>query len=196
MERHGENWVSILKDQPVDTWKGELVAALDKLTGDTVDIKVEPTGGYLVVLFEHRTEHNAKWFGAQQESDGTLRVAGIISALLQEPPLPVIGIEEPELTVHPGAIPLLYDFLHQATEKSQIIITTHSPEMLDHVEADDVRVVERRDGVTTVRPMASHQKRVVQGRLSSLGELLRGPGLEQETGETGEPPQDRRAGIS
>ncbi|MEM9453792.1 MAG: AAA family ATPase [Myxococcota bacterium] len=196
MERHGENWVSILKDQPVDTWKSELVAALDKLTGDTVDIKVEPTAGYLVVMFEHRASEKPKWFGAQQESDGTLRVAGIISALLQEPPVPVIGIEEPELTVHPGAIPLLYDFLHQATERSQVIITTHSPEMLDHVEAGDVRVVERRDGVTTVRPIASHQQQAVRGRLSSLGDLLRGPGLEQETGEITAASQSHRTGIS
>lgn len=190
MERHGENWVSILRDQPVETWKDDLVAALDKLTGDTVDIEIEPTAGYLVVRFRHRTEKTKrKWFEAAQESDGTLRVAGIISALLQDPPVPVIGIEEPELTVHPGAIPLLYDYLEQATSKSQVIITTHSPEMLDHVGVDDVRVVERRDGVTSVQPMAGHQKKVVLDRLLSLGELMRGPGLEQSVDE---PPTQRK----
>lgn len=192
MERHGENWISILKDQPVDTWKTELVSALDKLTGDTVDIRIEPTAGYLVVQFEHRTEkQKRKWFEAAQESDGTLRVAGIISALLQEPPVPVIGIEEPELTVHPGAISLLYDFLHQATKRSQVIITTHSPEMLEHVDVADVRVVERRDGVTSVSPMAWHQKEAVHNRLLSLGDLLRGPGIEQQ-GEDEEAEQRER----
>lgn len=166
MERHGENWVSILKDQPAATWKPELIAALDSLTGDTEDIEIEPVAGYLVVRFRHRSENKkAKWFEAGQESDGTLRVAGLISALLQDPAVPVIGIEEPELTVHPGAIPLLYDHLKQATEESQVIITTHSPEMLDRFDVDDVRVVERRDGVTRVRWMAKHQKAAVKERL-------------------------------
>lgn len=180
MERHGENWVSILKDQPVATWKPELIAALDKLTGDTEDIKIEPVAGYLVVRFRHRSENKkAKWFEAGQESDGTLRVAGLISALLQEPAVPVIGIEEPELTVHPGAIPLLYDHLEQATEESQVIITTHSPEMLDHFDVEDIRVVERREGVTRVRSMARHQKDAVKQRLLTLGELMRVQGIEQ-----------------
>lgn len=197
MERHGENWVSILKDQPVETWKMDLVSALDKLTGDTVDIRIEPTAGYLVVRFEHRTEKKKrKWFEAAQESDGTLRVAGIISALLQDPPVPVIGIEEPELTVHPGAISLLYDFLQQATKRSQVIITTHSPEMLEHVEVGDVRVVERREGVSTVRPMAWHQKEAVQNRLLSLGDLLRGPGIEQQGEEEAQQRELPLTGIS
>ncbi|MCA9708256.1 MAG: AAA family ATPase [Myxococcales bacterium] len=189
MERHGENWVSILKDQPIDTWKADLVSALDKLTGDTVDIKIKSAAGYLVVEFEHRTEKKKrKWFSADQESDGTLRVAGIISALLQDPPVSVIGIEEPELTVHPGAISLLYDFLHQATERSQVIITTHSPEMLEHVDAGDVRVVERRDGVSSVCPMAWQQKKAVRDQLLTLGDLLRGPGIEQQDEDEDEPP--------
>jgi predicted ATPase len=178
MERHGENWVSILKDQPEQTWKSELVAALHKLTGDTEDIRIEPIAGYLVVRFRHRSENKkAKWFEAAQESDGTLRVAGLISALLQEPAVPVIGIEEPELTVHPGAIPLLYDHLNQATEQSQVIITTHSPEMLDHFDPDDVRVVERREGITYVHHMAAQQKDAVKKRLLTLGELMREPGI-------------------
>ncbi|MCA9648669.1 MAG: AAA family ATPase [Myxococcales bacterium] len=171
MARHGENWVSILRDQPAETWKPELISVLQRLTGDIEDIRIEPVAGYLVVRFRHRSENeNAKWFEAGQESDGTLRVAGLVSALLQSPAVPVIGIEEPELTVHPGAIALLYDHLIQATEQSQVIITSHSPEMLDHFPVDDVRVVERHNGTTSVRPMASHQKEVVRNR------LLRAPG--------------------
>lgn len=186
MERHGENWVSILKDQPTHTWKPELIAALHSLTGDTEDIEIEPIAGYLVIRFRHRSENEkTKWFEAAQESDGTLRVAGLISALLQEPAVPVIGIEEPELTVHPGAIPLLYDHLHQATEESQVIITTHSPEMLEHFDVDDVRVVERRNGVTRVRAMATAQKDAVKKRLLTLGELMREQGIDAQEDEDG-----------
>jgi predicted ATPase len=182
MSRHGDNWVSILKDQPVTTWKPELIAALNKLTGDLLDIKVEQAASYLVVEFRHTSPNKKlKWFDAAQESDGTLRVAGIITALLQEPAVPVIGIEEPELTVHPGAIPLLYDHLAQATERSQVIVTTHSPELLELVQPEDVRVLLRsKEGATLVAPMAASQLEVVRSGLMTLGEVMRLEGLQQE----------------
>lgn len=182
MSRHGDNWISILKDQPESTWKSELIAALHKLTGDTLDIKVEQAASYLVVEFRHTSPNKKpKWFGAAQESDGTLRVAGIITALLQEPHVPVLGVEEPELTVHPGAIPLLYDYLAQATRRSQVIVTTHSPELLDLVQPEDVRVVWRSaEGVTSVAPMAASQRAVVKQGLMTLGEVMRTAGLQQD----------------
>jgi len=181
MDRHGSSWASILKDQPRDSWKPELVSALQTLTGDTEDIKVVPAAGYLVVQFRHTSPNRKpKWFNATQESDGTLRIAGIVTALLQEPPVPMIGIEEPELTVHPGAIPLLYDFLKQASQRSQVIVTTHSPELLDRVDVEDVRVVLRDQDGTTVAPMSVLQRQAVREGLLTLGEVLRTEGLQQE----------------
>lgn len=181
MDRHGASWASILKDQPKESWKPELVAALHKLTGDIEDIKVSQAASYLVVEFRHAWPGSKqKWFEAAQEADGTLRVAGIVTALLQEPPVPVIGVEEPELTVHPGAIPLLYDFLKQASLRSQVIVTTHSPELLDLMDADDVRVVVRGQEGTTVAPMASSQRQAVRAGLMTLGEVLRTEGLQQD----------------
>lgn len=180
MDTHGSNWASILKDQPRASWKPELISALRKLTGDIEDIKVSQAGSFLVAQFRHSSRGRAKWLDAAQESDGTLRVAGIVTALLQEPPVQVIGIEEPELTVHPGAIPLLFDFLQQASHRSQVLVTTHSPELLDLMEADDVRVVFRDQKGTTVNPMSESQRRAVRDGLLTLGEVLRTEGLQPE----------------
>ncbi len=191
MDRHGSNWASILKDQPQETWKPDLVAALQQLTGDTEDIRVAQAAGYLIVQFRHRSSgpesspspnngHGEKWFDAGQESDGTLRFAGIVTALMQVPTVPVLAIEEPELTVHPGAIPLLYDFLSQASRHSQVLVTTHSPELLDLLDASDMRVVDRGPEGTTVRPMAASQVGAVKKGLLSLGDVLRTEGLQQE----------------
>lgn len=178
MDRHGSNWSSILKDQPRESWKPELITALNRLTGDIEDLRIRQTAGYLVTEFRHAsTTAKQKWFTTAQESDGTLRFAGIVTALLQEPPLPLVGVEEPELTVHPGAIPLLCDYLHQASKRSQVIVTTHSPDLLDLVDAADVRVVLREDGVTSVGPVSHGQREVVRDGLLSLGEVLRTEGL-------------------
>jgi predicted ATPase len=180
MDGHGSNWASILKDQPRGSWKPELISALRKLTNDIEDIKVSQAASYLVVQFRHTSKRKPAWFDAAQESDGTLRVAGIVTALLQEPPVPLIGIEEPELTVHPGAIPLLYDYLKQASRRSQVLVTTHSPELLDQMEADEVRVVMRGPDGTTVSPMAGPQRAAVREGLLSLGEILRTEGLQPD----------------
>lgn len=181
MDLHGSNWSSILKDQPADTWKPDLITALHKLTGDIEDIRITQAASYLVVQFRHASAgRKQKWFDAAQESDGTLRVAGIITALLQEPSVRVLGVEEPELTVHPGAIPLLYDFLKEASLRSQVLVTTHSPELLDLMDANDVRVVLRSPNGTTVAPMAASQREAVRDGLLSLGEVLRTEGLQQD----------------
>jgi predicted ATPase len=181
MDRHGKNWASILRDQPEETWKPELLSALHKLAGDFEDLRIEAAASLLVVQFRHASpERKPKWFDAEQESDGTLRVAGIVSALLQEPPVSVIGIEEPELTVHPGAIGLIHGHLVQASRRSQVIVTTHSPDLLDLVSEEEVRVVARTDGCTTVAPLAQTQRQAVRARLMTLGDVLRTEGLQQE----------------
>lgn len=181
MDRYGSNWASILKDQPAESWKPDLLAVLQRLTGDIEDIRVVPAASYLVVQFRHDApDARKKWFNASQESDGTLRVAGIVTALLQEPTLPVLAFEEPELTVHPGAISLLYDYLVQAGRRSQIIVTTHSPELLDLLDADAVRVVQRIGGATRISRMALDQKGSVREGLLTLGDVLRTEGFRAE----------------
>lgn len=186
LDRHGTNWASLLKDQPSDTWKPELLAALQTLTGEIEDIRVITAAGLLVVQFRHpSSEKKPNWLDAAQESDGTLRVAGIVTALLQQPPLTLVAIEEPELTVHPGAISLLVDFIRQANRSSQVIVTTHSPELLDLVEPEEIRVVERVKGAdgeehSEVRPLVRRQVEVVRQSLLSLGEIARTEGLQAE----------------
>lgn len=182
MHRHGDNWVSILRDQEPSTWKQEIVAGLGRLTGDVRDIKVSRAASYLVVQFRHGANGQGRWFDASQESDGTLRVAGILTALLQDPPLPLVGIEEPELTVHPGALPLLMDYLRQASDRSQVLLTTHSPELLNLVKTDEVQVVERLDSGTRIGEMAADQRDAVARGLLRPGELMTTEGLRVRDG--------------
>lgn len=183
MVQHGNNWMSILKSQDEKTWKPELIAALNALTNEIDEIEIEQTNGYLFALFRHgfsSKNSKPKWFDASQESDGTLRIAGIISALLQTPALPIIGIEEPELSIHPGAIALLFDFINQAAKTSQIILTTHSPEMLDYLEPEQIRIIEKSTDFTKVHEMDEEDIDIVKSKLMSLGELHRTQGLKYQ----------------
>lgn len=180
MDRHGANWVSILKDQPEASWKPDLVTVLHKLTGDLADVKFEHVAGFLVLQFKHERDPSAKrkqWFDAAQESDGTLRVAGMMAALLQQPRPELVAIEEPELTVHPGAIRLLYDYIREASVGGQVVLTTHSPDLLSLLSADEVRVVDRVGDETRIAPLDEAQRAVVTRGLFSLGEVMRSEGL-------------------
>lgn len=178
----GENWASTLKALGKKEWGAELCAALRRITGDIDDYRVLHAGGYVIPEFRHGTDGNGKgiWRGAAQESDGTLRVAAMLTALLQQPAPALIGFEEPELAVHPGALPVLFDFLVEASRRRQIILTTHSPELMDLFDIEDIRVVQRTGGVTTVSRVEERQRELVRRRLLSTSELLRAEGLRPE----------------
>ncbi len=181
MDGHGRNWLSILKDQDSKVGRDDLVIALKKLTGDIDDVDIVQLSSFLLGRFRHGnggTSQKAKWFDASQESDGTLRMAGMITALLQSPALPLIGIEEPELTIHPGAIPIIYEYLLQAARQSQVIVTTHSPELLDEIEdIEQIRLITKRGEFTTIDTIAEDQREAVKLGLFSLGEIQRTEGL-------------------
>lgn len=196
MDEHGNNWCSVLRALLSDSEVPELVTALGALSGDIESCKVSLLGGHLVAKFRHgiiqqgsgKPRH--KWFNAAQESDGTLRIAGILTALFQDPLPSLIGIEEPEMTVHPGVLPLVAEYLLEASTRGQILITTHSPDLLDLLSTDHIRVVERREGVTRVSKMQESQRRLVRERLFSLGELMRTEGLKAGEPDTLEDDED------
>jgi predicted ATPase len=181
LDKHGANWASVLKDLDKSEWEVDFVEALHKLTGDIDEFRIQPVGGFLMPGFRHGEspgeKPKGKWFTATSESDGTLRLAGILTALLQKPDLSIVGIEEPELTVHPGVIGLIYDFIKQTQKKSQVFITTHSPELLDLVDPNQIRVVTKEDFGTKVETISEEQLSLIKDRLLTAGEIHRKEGL-------------------
>lgn len=179
LSKFGDNWPSVVRRVMATSAARDLRLSLDRVTGDIIDLHALRLGaGFLVAEFGHaRADGRTQWFDAARESDGTLRVAGILTALVQEPPLTMIGIEEPEQTVHAGVIPILMDFLREASRSSRVVVTTHSPDLLDLVSAEWIRVVDRIDGTTRVARLDDGQQALVKRRLASAGELLRSQGL-------------------
>lgn len=94
-------------------------------------------------------------FLAHQLSDGTLRFICLATLLLQ-PELPsTIIIDEPELGLHPYAINVLASLLRSASTRTQLILATQSVTLIDLLELEDLIVVERRDGQSVFRRLAS-----------------------------------------
>ena len=89
---------------------------------------------------------------ATRLSDGTLRYLCLLAILCDPEPPPLICIEEPELGLHPDILPKLGDLLRAASERTQIIVTTHSDILVDTMTEtpDAVIVCTKNQGQTTM----------------------------------------------
>lgn len=150
--------------------KARILEALQKLYEGISDFDVIIEGGTVQVFF---TEGHIT-VPATRLSDGTLRYLSLLSVLCHPAPPPLVCIEEPELGLHPDILPTLSDLLREASERCQIIVTTHSDVLVDALTdtPESVVVCEKRQGQTTMR-------RLDQDQLSdwlksySLGDLWR-----------------------
>ncbi len=128
--------------------------------------------------------NDGREFTASAMSDGTLRSLGCLLAVHQCHYYPgrevgFAGIEEPETALHPAAVNVLVDALDEATLWTQVLLTTHSPELLDNptIRPSSVRVVEMIDGRTVIGPVDAAGLEVVRLNLNTLGGLEREGGL-------------------
>ncbi|MBK7877742.1 MAG: AAA family ATPase [Planctomycetes bacterium] len=117
-------------------------------------------------------------FSSRNMSDGTLRILALLVGVIQESQGPrsrLVGLEEPESAVHPGAVAVLLDAVRSSSRTAQILVATHSAEMLDdkEISADEILAVDFENGRTTIRPIGEAGRDVLNRRLYSVGELLR-----------------------
>ena len=121
---------------------------------------------------------------ANSVSDGTLRTLAILVAAMQSEsgtvPARMACIEEPEMAVHPAAMAVLLDALREASVNTQILITTHSPDLLDRVdiETDSLFAVSDESGSTVIAPIDEASASAIRDHLYTPGELLRSNQLE------------------
>lgn len=123
-----------------------IVRAVQRVTPFFDDFLLEPlrlTPDKLRLEWRHK--NSDQYFDASSLSDGTLRFIGLATLLLQpERYRPqVILVDEPELGLHPYAITMLASMVKAASEKTQVILSTQSPLLLDQFQPEDVLVANR-----------------------------------------------------
>ncbi len=135
----------------------------------------------------------APWrFPAINMSDGTLRALAVLTALLQgdgtSPSL--IGIEEPEIALHPAAAGILWDAIQDGKDLTQVLVTTHSPDLLDRkdIATDVILAADSEAGTTQIGPVIESSREAIRDRLATPGELLRQKRLRPEVIRGGSQP--------
>ncbi len=145
-------------------------------------------GGYVTVAFRAGvgSGDGEIEFAPTAISDGTIRAAAVLAALFQlaavDGRIPLIGVEEPEIALHPAAAGVLFDALTEASERVQVVVTIQSPDLLDRDDLDvsAVRAVSMEDGVTVIGEVDQASRQIVRDKLYTLGELMRGNQLSPE----------------
>jgi len=114
-------------------------------------------------------------------SDGMLRFLCLGTALLNPIPPALIAVDEPEVGFHPRLLPIVADMIKTASEKTQVLVTTHSPDLLNCFDIDNVAVMARDNNkITWQRPgdRESLRKMLKNVEGESLGDLHRSGELE------------------
>jgi predicted ATPase len=181
LKLEGENLASVLGSLAVNdkVTFGLIQEYLGKVVPAVHGVEKISVGPKETLLFRQDVGLKHPWqFYAQNMSDGTLRALGILTALFQTASnsiIPLVGIEEPEVALHPAAAKFLREALFEASESVQIIVTSHSPELLDdtRIMADQIGVVAAKDNATIIAPADGASRAAMREHLYSAGELLK-----------------------
>jgi predicted ATPase len=190
----GRNLASIIKrlESEHPPIRDRVVELLGRVVPGVTGVEHEPLGKKETLRFRQKIGSNkSSWgFPAENMSDGTLRALGILVALAQPPAAPhkairLVGIEEPETALHPGASIVLRTALQEASQRTQVIVTSHSPDLLDvkEIQADSLLAVTSRNGETVIAPIDEASRSAIRDRLYTAGELLRLDQLAADTAQ-------------
>lgn len=199
LERDGSNLATAIEClKEIDEESVERIRDyLGLINEDVKGFDVATYGDYESVCFDLKTSLQSPRirFDASGMSDGTLRaLAALVAAFQIYLPIgpSVVGIEEPETSLHPAAMRALVDAMDEATARTQVLLTTHSAELLAgrDISPGQVLVVRSRGGQTQITPVDPASREIVEKELYSLADLQRMDRLDLDEADL-----KRQAGI-
>jgi hypothetical protein len=182
--RDGSNLASVLAqlEKHAPGIKRRIEEYLGKVVPGVRGVDVRSIGPKETLEFRQQVVRaQGPWrFLAANMSDGTLRALGVLVSVFQSANggaacVPLVGIEEPEAALHPAAAGVLLDILRDASHYTQILITSHSGDLLDDEDlgTETILPVHSEDGVTVIAPVDQAGRSALLDRLYTAGELLR-----------------------
>ena len=184
LARDGGNLASVLSNLTArsPSFKNRIDEYLGKVVPGIAGVERRLVGPRETLIFRQEVrgaQHPWRFF-ANNMSDGTLRAFGVLVALFQgaggsQAGRRLIGIEEPEAALHPAAAGILIDGLRDAAEHSQVLVTSHSPDLLDNDEiaVDSIFAVVAEHGESRIGPLDEAGRAALRDHLYTAGELLR-----------------------
>jgi len=192
LKRDGSNAASVLKRLREEPQGSERYQRICRLLSKVVEgirgVEDRAVGQKETIQFKQDVGSEHPWtFDALNMSDGTLRVLGLLLSVFQLGHHSMVAIEEPEATVHPAVTELVIEVLMDASNERQVLLTTHSPDILDFKYLNDsqIRVVtmESERNRTLIAPVSNAGRDAIRMKLYTPGELLRAGELSADINE-------------
>jgi predicted ATPase len=153
----------------------DLREGLEQLYQGIVDLNFQINDGGVQLFLE---EEGGRQIPAPRLSDGTLRYLCLLAILLHPEPPPLVAIEEPELGLHPDVLPYVAKLLAESSQRTQLLVTTHSQMLVDALgnQPESVIVCERVEGISRFERLNAAQlkewlEKYSLGKLWSMGEI-------------------------
>lgn len=166
----GSNLGLVLNNLQSQLGTRQLIEKLKKFYDPAEELTTKIYGGTVQIFI--REEGLIQPIPATRLSDGTLRYLFLMALLLDPTPPSLICIEEPEIGLHPDILPTIAEMLIEASQRTQLIITTHSDALVSALSPESVMICDRDD-------RGSHLRRLDSERLKkwlekyTLGDLWR-----------------------
>ena len=182
----GRNAASVLREiqrrSSEHDWR-RICELLDRVVPGTVEVRPKKHGNKLTLEFTQIREGTEPIkFEAFSMSDGTLRVLGLITAVFQRPMPSLLVIEEPEASMHSSSLGVILDVLRLASRSMQVIVTTHSPDVLDAkwIEDRHLQILTWKQGSSRINRVSQAVQTALGQHMMGAGELLRSNALTPE----------------
>ena len=156
--------------EPINKW-------LNRFFDRFAEVIIDTPGGISQLFVREKDIKDA--FSAVSLSDGTLRLLCLLAVFLDPARSTLVCIEEPEIGMHPDAIRMVAELLLEASSRMQLVVTTHSPALIDALsdQPESIVVCERDpDGFTKFNRLKSADldewlERYSLGQLWQKGEI-------------------------
>jgi len=158
----------------VEDWQ-EIIGALKRLNNKVESVDMDNQQQRKRLIVGHRlADDKVFMLDIANESEGFRRFLAHLLALYQTPPKQTLIFEEPEKGIHPGALETLAEELKAAPldGRGQVILTTHSPALLDQFDPESIRVAEMKEHVTKIGKLVPEQLDSLKEELLRPGELF------------------------
>ncbi len=141
LEEDGSNLGLVLNDLQYQLPSQQILEQFKKIYPDAEELNIKIYGGTVQIFI--REKSFSQPIPAPRLSDGTRHYLFLMALLLDPNPAPLLCIEEPELGLHPDVLPTIAEMLIEASQKTQLIVTTHSDILISALPTESVLVCER-----------------------------------------------------
>jgi len=167
-----------------------ITQTLDVLIEELVGYEVLEVNGHLVTKLHYTYPAPSSLYqyappqtvssSLRDEANGTIRLLALLAVVYQNRSPSPLAIEEPAKDIYSRELGLCGVVLKRARWSSQVIITTHSPDLIDGLPTSSFLVLEKEKGVTKIGPLIEYQREVLEKKMFSLKELIDIDGLHRE----------------